>query len=220
METTRNPGRLTGVLPPVLVIIAILAPSSPLAAEEARATNGTTVSNGTSLPTHLGPAETIFWGREGLFRKGGRVPVTSEGRQEELKLRRGLLTAHWVGGVVTTGLLISAVGVGEGMYEDPRTTREMLPVHRGLVLASVSTYSVTALLAAFSPPPLLRRPGFSTMTLHRILSVIHFTGMILNPILGILQGQSKNPADLRSLHQVVGITTASALGLSMVVLAF
>lgn len=172
------------------------------------------------LPDRLGPFESLLWASNGLMRKNGLNALTPEARNRELKVRRGMLTGHMAFGIATVGLLVSTVVIGQNLIDRPMDRQTLLPTHEALIAASVSTYSITALLAAFSPPPMLRRREFSTTTLHRVLAFVHLAGMILTPILGLSLENTLSYNQLLTFHQIAGITTAAALTLSMLVLVF
>ena len=83
----------------------------------------------------------------------------------------------------------------------------------------------TASLALFSPPPLIRRDEWSTVSLHKTLAIIHFTGMLALPILGYLAAQEERKdfskaQSLQRTHQIVAYTTFVTFTASMIVITF
>jgi hypothetical protein len=166
------------------------------------------------LPEILGPGERMFWGEHGLMRTIGAFPLTEESRENELLLRRGMLTAHQVGGFITLISMLATVYYGqmilngEDGYEEGKTT---------LAWTTVSLYSVTAALSLLSPPPLIRRKGWSSVSTHKALAWAHVTGMILTPVLGTMLDDRD---DLRAFHQISGYATTAAFAAAMLVVTF
>lgn len=166
------------------------------------------------LPEVLGPGERMLWGPHGLMRTVGAFPLTEESREKELGLRRGMLTAHQVGGFLTLGSMIATayagqmISNGESGYGGAK---------RILVNTTIAGYFTTALLALLTPPPVIRRPGWNSVSTHKALAWVHFTGMIITPILGrMLDGEK----DVQALHQVSGYATTAAFAGAMLVITF
>lgn len=165
------------------------------------------------LPSIMGPMEHVFWGERGLMRRLG-MPLTEETREKEVFLRRGMLTAHQVGGFVTLGAMTATAVTGQMILNgrDDLGDRKRL-----LVNATIISYFATAALSVLTPPPTIRRPGWSSISWHKALATIHLTGMIVTPIIG---KQIEDDYDRRYLHQVSGYVTLAALAGAMLVVTF
>jgi hypothetical protein len=175
--------------------------------------------------------ETILWGEHGLLRTTGIAPLTPSARMSELRFRRTMLTAHQIGGFVTLGLLVPTLILGQrniqnwndAMMGVKPLDRQLNRTHRTLAEITFGTYLATAAMAIFSPPPIIRRNEASTITTHKILAWIHFTGMIATPILAVLAAHAKTADQaktLRTAHEITAYTTAAALATAMIVITF
>jgi hypothetical protein len=172
------------------------------------------------LPDKLSFVERGLWDETGLMRKIGIAgPLTPESRKRELTARRTMLTIHQIGGFVTLGLMTSAVYCGQQLLNGRRQFRNL---HQGLVVGTIASYSVTGLLAALSPPPLIRRDEVSTTTIHKTLAWVHFVGMVVTPILGatLHHTHTLNYDQTARFHQVSAYITTAALAASLVVITF
>jgi hypothetical protein len=172
------------------------------------------------LPSKMSFLERWLWDENGVFRKiGVASPLTPESRKTELAARRTMLTIHQIGGFVTLGLMGSAVYCGQRLLNGDRGYRSL---HQGFVAGTIASYSVTGLLAALSPPPLIRRDEFSTTTLHKTLAWVHFAGMIVTPILGATLHHTHTLTydQTAHFHQVSAYITTAALATSLIVVTF
>ncbi len=173
------------------------------------------------LPDHISPIEKLLWGEHGWVRSLASDPLNKEDREKEMRVRRAMLTTHQIMGFCTLGSLITTLVYGQ-MVLDGRG--DMRRSHFMWADISIASYSLTALLALASPPPLVRRPGWNTIKWHKALACVHFTGMVLTPILGsIIKGQirqGENPVGLERFHQISGYVTTSALAAAMMVVTF
>jgi hypothetical protein len=170
------------------------------------------------LPENISFIEKGLWGENGILRTTGiAAPLSPESRKRELSLRRTMLVAHQIGGFVTLGLMITTVYYGQktlnGNYNNLNT-------HKSFVKATIASYSLTGLLAIFSPPPMIRRDELSTITLHKTLAWVHFTGIVLTPILGTILFHHPTDSQLAHFHQISGYTTTAALAASLIVITF
>lgn len=165
------------------------------------------------LPDRLDAGKSWLWGENGLMRKGNRYPLTPEGRAHELEVRRRMLNIHQATGYLTSGLIIATAIAGQKVFnnEIPIST------HRTIERFMVGSYIATASLSIFSPPPLIKRKskGFSNIKIHKALACVHLTGIILNAGFGRRIAPNNRP-----LHRAIGITTASAVLGSMIVMKF
>jgi hypothetical protein len=172
------------------------------------------------MPDRLSFVERGLWDETGLMRKIGIAgPLTPESRKNELTARRTMLTIHQIGGFVTLGLMTSAAYCGQQVLNGRRQFRNW---HQGLVVGTIASYSVTGLLAALSPPPLIRRDEVSTTTIHKTLAWVHFVGMVVTPILGatLHHTHTLNYDQTARFHQVSAYITTAALAASLVVITF
>ncbi len=199
---------------------------------EAMSTREDTISPSVArrlLPQDMSIMEKGLWGEDGILRTTGIAsPLTPESRKSELHLRRAMLTAHQVGGFLTVASMIATVYYGQKSLLDPNSGQRSDPYRRPHQLFETTTivlYSATGALAIFSPPPLIRRSEFNTVTVHKTLAWIHFLGMVVTPILGgtvLKRGPIGRYVDLNQakFHQISGYVTAGALAASMIVVTF
>lgn len=170
------------------------------------------------LPEKISFMEKGLWGENGLFRTLGiAAPLTPESRKSELSLRRTMLTAHQIGGFVTLGSMITAAYFGQKIIDGDRG---YVTNHKIFVTTTIISYSATGLLAVLSPPPMIRRDEASTTTLHKTLAWVHFTGMILTPILGSMISKRATDSQVAHFHQISAYTTTAALAASLIVITF
>jgi hypothetical protein len=183
--------------------------------------NSQTDTTSSLLPDKMSVLEKGLWGKNGLFRITGLAPLTLEARQNELKLRRAMLSIHQIGGFTTLGLMAISAYYGKKAYDLVPGYAEK---HRTLVRATIATYTLTALFALMSPPPLIKRDDKrSSLTIHKTLAWIHGAGMIATAILGRRVRESTTLDDynrLKKIHMGVAITTFTALASSMIVITF
>lgn len=215
----------------MLATVLILIPAGPSAGEEqpaaapaAAVPAGAPAEEAASptpidslLPSRLGPMERVFWGRKGLMRYLG-LPLTEESRETEISIRRGMLTAHQVGGFLTLASMAATAVTGQMIInEDYDASNEMYDRKRLLVRTTIASYFVTAGLAMLTPPPAIRRDQWNTISWHKLLATVHFTGMIVTPLVG---RQLRDDRDKEILHQTSGYVTLAALAGAMIVVTF
>jgi hypothetical protein len=171
------------------------------------------------LPKNISFMENGLWGENGLFRTTGlAAPLSIESRRSELKLRRGMLTAHFIGGLVTLGSMMTAAYYGQRVIDyNRRSDRQN---HQLFVTTTIISYSATGALAVLSPPPLIRRDEISTISIHKALAWVHFTGMVITPILGASIGRRMTRSQTARFHQASAYVTTAALAASLIVLTF
>jgi hypothetical protein len=142
-------------------------------------------------------------------------PLTEEGRKEELKMRRTLLSLHQVGGYVTLAALIATIFLGEKVYEGEEDLGE---IHGAVARTAIASYFATAGLAVFTPPPLVRRAQWSTVSTHKLLATLHFTGMLLTPVFG--RAVADGDKELRDFHRASAYITTAAFAGALLVVTF
>jgi hypothetical protein len=170
------------------------------------------------LPDNISWMEKGLWGEEGFFRTSGLAsPLTPESRASELSLRRGMLVAHQIGGFVTLGLMASAAYTGQKIIDGNSGYR---PYHQTLVVGTITTYTLTGLLAVLSPPPVIRRDEISTTTIHKTLAWVHAAGMIITPILGSMISRRSSSTQKEHIHQLSGYITLATYTASLITVTF
>jgi hypothetical protein len=173
------------------------------------------------LPEKISFMEKGLWGENGILRTAGiAAPLTPESRRSELSLRRTMLVAHQIGGFVTLGFMVTAVYYGQKMLDENMSSKSDMNSHQLFVTATITSYSLTGLLAVLSPPPMIRRDESSSITLHKALAWIHFTGMVITPILGSMIHKRLTNTQLAHFHQASAYITTTALAASLIVITF
>lgn len=171
------------------------------------------------LPHKMLATQRVFWGPNGLLRVMHVAPLTAEGREKELKIRRAMLVSHQVMGFVTlAGYVVQGI-LGAKLYKAQGNDYVRLhSAHETSATVINITYATTALLAFTAPPPLIaERHGLSSIRLHKYLSLIHLTGMIATNILA--HKIDTNP-DLKPYHRTAAYATFGAFATSIIVLRF
>jgi len=200
---------------------SIRADSAPAHSEAADASDASdaapapaSLASDPLLPEILSPGEKLLWGRHGFMRAIGAFPLTEESREKELSLRRNMLTAHQIGGFFTLASMIATaycgqmIVNGETGYEDAKSV---------LAWTTVTAYFTTAGLSLLTPPPVVRRSDWNSVSTHKALALVHFTGMILTPLLGTM---IEDDHDVQTLHQISGYATTVAFAGAMLVITF
>lgn len=169
------------------------------------------------LPQKMVFTQRIFWGEKGLLRPIS--PLTSANRTKELKLRRGMLVTHQILGFATLGGMIGQGIVGSRLYKgNVSNYNNLKDIHEGLGAAVNITYSTTAVMSLFTPPPLINRDKkFSSIRIHKWLSVVHMSGMIATNILAGRTGESQQ---MRNLHRAAAFTTFASFGAAVIAIKF
>lgn len=167
------------------------------------------------LPEKYMLTQKLLWGKSGLMRNFSRFELNEENRDFELNLREKFFTAHRYAGYVTLAGMIAQGIVGERLY---RGHTDLKDLHEGLAGFVNISYFTTAGLALFAPPPMHNRPqGFSTLKLHKYLSVIHLSSMIAT---NILSGMTEGNPKMKSWHRAAAYTAYGTFFVSMVVIHF
>ncbi len=180
--------------------------------EELSATEDDSIS---LLPDKILFTQRVFWGKKGLMRNFNYFELTSEKRQRELKLRRGMLVAHQIMGFVTLGTMIAQGIVGSRLYNGDYN---LLATHQALAVGVNFTYFSTAGLSLFAPPKVLdERKGYSSIKLHKILAIVHLSGMIAT---NVLAGQLESHPELRPYHRAAAFTAFGTFAASVIVIKF
>ena len=167
------------------------------------------------LPDHFVFTQRILWGEKGLMRNFKSFELTPEERQKELKIRRGMLVAHQIGGFTTLGMMVAQGFVGSSLYNGHYDKKDL---HEALAVGINIGYFTTASLSLFAPPKMLdERKGYSSIKLHKALAIVHLSGMIATDILA---AQLESNPDLKPYHRAAAFTTFGAFAASMIVIKF
>jgi len=177
------------------------------------------------LPAIMSPGEKLMWGQNGLMRKIGAFPLTEESREKEMGLRRTMLTIHEIGGFITLASMLTTVVYGQLTLNG---NLSLGSTHRAWADATILSYFTTASLSLLSPPPMVRRNEWNTVSIHKGLAFVHFTGMVLTPLLadGIAMHErgSSSPGkinqDKARIHQISGYITTATFAAAMMVITF
>lgn len=65
-----------------------------------------------------------------------------------------------------------------------------------------------------------REDEVSTTTIHKVLAWVHFTGMVVTPILGASLHRNFSGEQITRFHQISGYFTVAALATSLVIVTF
>jgi hypothetical protein len=169
------------------------------------------------LPKKMLFTQRIFWGEHGMLR--GASPLNAVNREKELKLRRGMLVTHQLLGFATLGGMIGQGIVGSRLYNAKGNDYENLKdIHEGLGLAVNFTYSTTAIMSLFTPPPLINRDKkASSIRIHKWLAIVHMTGMIAT---NVLAGMTQDNYKLKPYHRAAAYATFASYGAAVVAIKF
>lgn len=168
------------------------------------------------LPEKVIITQRMLWGSKGLLRLANIAPLTPDGRAKELKLRRTLLGAHQVLGLLTLGGYVGQGIVGGMLYKN--YTDDLRRTHRRIATGVNISYGLAAAAVLFAPPPLLNRDkGLTTTRVHKWLSVVHLTGMIAT---NVLASKINRQPHLKPYHRAAAYTTFATYAVSVLVLKF
>jgi len=164
------------------------------------------------LPKKMLLTQRIFWGQKGLLRPIS--PLTEVNREKELKLRRGMLVTHQVLGFATLGGMIGQGIVGNKLYNTTGSNYgKVKDLHEGLGAFVNITYSTTAVMSLFAPPPLINRDKkLSAIRIHKWLSVVHMSSMIATNLLA--------ESDNRKLHRAAAYTAFASYAAAVIAIKF
>ncbi len=164
------------------------------------------------LPKKMLLTQRIFWGQKGLLRPISPLNVVN--REKELKLRRGMLVTHQVLGFATLGGMIGQGIVGSRLYNTTGSNySKTKDLHEGLGAFVNITYSTTAVMSLFAPPPLINRDKkISAIRIHKWLSVVHMSSMIATNLLA----ESGN----KKLHRAAAYTAFASYAAAVIAIKF
>ena len=125
-----------------------------------------------------------------------------------------MFKAHQVIGFATLAGMIGQGIVGSRLYKGNYDVKDL---HEGLAVAVNTGYFTTAGLSLLSPPKAVdERKGFSSIKAHKLLAVLHLSGMILT---NVLADEASDP-DIRPLHRAAAFTAFGAYAASIIVIKF
>ncbi len=167
------------------------------------------------LPKKMIFTQRILWGNRGLMRNFNSFKLNPTERQKELKIRQIMLTTHQILGIITMAEMIAQGIIGTELYNGNTSLKDL---HEGLAGAINITYFTTAGLVLFAPPKMLdERKGYSSIKVHKLLAVVHFSAMITT---NILADQLESNPQLRPYHRAAAFTAFSALAAAMIIIKF
>jgi hypothetical protein len=171
------------------------------------------------LPHKMIFTQRVFWGPKGLLRVMNVAPLTPEGREKELKIRRTMLVTHQVMGFVTLAGFVAQGIVGSKLYNAQGDDyRRIKNLHENLATAINISYATTALLSLTAPPKMLSdRRGFSGLKLHKYLAIAHIAGMIAT---NVLADKIKEDYSLKPAHRIAAYTTFGTFAASIIAIKF
>ena len=129
------------------------------------------------LPKKMIFTQSVFWGKNGFFRKTGNSKLSLEQREKELKVRNAMLKSHQILGYLTLAGMVAQGIMGGKLYNGDY---DLYDAHKTLGKWVTISYFTGAGLSLFAPPPLVRKKvkGFNSIKVHKWLAYIHFSGMI------------------------------------------
>ncbi len=167
------------------------------------------------LPDHFLFTQRLLWGQKGLMRNFNYFQLSPEERQNELKIRRVMLTTHQILGFATMGAMVAQGIIGAKLYNGNIGLKD---THEALAAGVNFGYFTTASLALFAPPKMLdERKGYSSIKVHKALAIIHLSGMIAT---NILAGELESHPNLRPYHRAAAFTAFGAFAASMIIIKF
>jgi hypothetical protein len=203
----------------VFVFMGLMA-SLPSHADEAAETLQDTsrtireINTQALLPNRLGPMEQVLWSEHGFMRRAFDFPLTPDSREQEMRIRRTMLNVHQVGGYVTLASMLATCTIGQLIINGDTGLNGLKSAS---ATATILLYFSTAMMSIFTPPPLVRHPGWSTTSTHKLLGIFHFSGMVLTPIVGTM---IEDKHSVQTLHQVSGYATTAIFGAALLVMTF
>jgi len=158
----------------------------------------------------------MLWGEKGLYRGIGFAPkiITVETREKELRARRIMFKIHQTTGLLAAAGMITQAILGPKLYSGNSGIRN---AHKKVALGTNIAYGTTALMTFTSPPPMVNRKKFDNIKLHKLLSIVHLSGMITTNVLAYQVG--KGNVD-KKWHRAAAVTTFSAYAAAIASIKF
>ncbi len=152
-----------------------------------------------------------------------QLQATLARRTEMLRVhqRLGLITVIPMAAALITGPYAKAKGKNGQPITEP--TSANLDFHIALGGATTGLYFSTAYFSIFAPR-IPDNPKHGAIRMHEALAFVHFPGMILTPVLGIMAYKQENAGEkvhgIASAHGAVAYVTAAAYGASIVAVSW
>jgi hypothetical protein len=90
--------------------------------------------------------------------------------------------------------------------------------HEALAVGLNVSYSLTAAMSLFTPPPLIQRDKkISSLKIHKWLSIVHMSGMLAT---NILANRIEDNPSLKPAHRAAAFTTFASFAAAVVVIKF
>ena len=177
------------------------------------------------LPSKMLFTQRAFWGPKGLMRLTNIAPLSPEGREKELKVRRTMLVTHQVMGFVTLAGMVTQGILGSKLYKaQGNEYTRIRNLHTGVATFINISYTTTALLSLTAPPKLVsERRGYSSIKLHKALALVHIAGMITTNILSHRIEDQRTADSFRAakaIHRAAAFTTFGAFAASIIAIKF
>ena len=139
-------------------------------------------SENSLLPDTMIFTQRILWGEKGVMRTSNLFPLSKESREREMKIRRGMLTAHQLVGYATLLGMIGQGITGVQLYQGSHNIKD---VHEAIGAFTTASYFTGAGLSLLAPPPLIRTKtkGLNSIKAHRWLATVHFSAMVATNLL-------------------------------------
>ena len=173
-----------------------------------------------SLPKNMPLIKKVFWGEKGILRDSF---VDPKSRIKELQIRRNMLQLHQKVALLTLGEMLYQYYIGNRMAE--HNEYQYKDRHKMLGYITFSTYMTAASMSILAPPGIkYSKKKYSTNKLHRYLALIHFSGMMAQPILGYRTANASelglDYGKMQSAHNTVGTITMTSYFLAFLVTLF
>ncbi|TBX23323.1 hypothetical protein [Jiulongibacter sediminis] len=168
------------------------------------------------LPERMLFTQRMLWGERGLYRGIGFAPkeLTAESREKELKARRTMFKIHQATGFLAAGGMVAQAIIGPKLYNGNFQIRDL---HEKVALGTNIAYGTTAVMALTSPPPMVNRKKFDNIKLHKILAVVHLSGMVAT---NVLAHQASEGNVNKNWHRAAAITTFGAYAAAIASIKF
>ena len=162
------------------------------------------------LPESMIFTQRLLWGEKGLMRKTDLFSLSIESREREMKIRRGMLTAHQLIGYATLLGMIGQGITGVQLYNGNKRVEDL---HESIGAFTTASYFTGAGLSLFAPPPLvsIKSKGLNSIKAHRWLATVHFSSMIATNLLS---------ESNKSYHRAASFTLFGSYALAILTFKF
>lgn len=165
------------------------------------------------LPEHYMLTQKFLWSEKGLMRNFDSFSLNEENRNREIEIRDMLTTLHQISGGISLLAMVGTGITGQMIYKGNNQVKDL---HGALAGVSSVAYFGSLSFKLFSPPGMTdREGGFTKLKIHKILSVVHVTGMISTLV---LSDMIEDKPELRPYHKAAAITAFSSLALATFVI--